>query len=73
LRGNDYGNGDTGYTYREWGAEARDHRGRNRDRTRHRNRNTDAENIDARVEQGVLRLTIKKKAESKPRRIEVKS
>ena len=33
----------------------------------------DAENIDARVEQGVLRLTIKKKAESKPRRIEVKS
>jgi len=33
----------------------------------------DAENIDARAEQGVLRLTIKKKAESKPRRIEVKS
>lgn len=33
----------------------------------------DAESIDARAEQGVLRLTIKKKAESKPRRIEVKS
>lgn len=33
----------------------------------------DAESIDARVEQGVLRLTIKKKAESKPRRIEIKS
>lgn len=33
----------------------------------------DAENIDARAEQGVLRLTIRKKAESKPRRIEVKS
>lgn len=33
----------------------------------------DAENIDARAEQGVLRLTILKKAESKPRRIEVKS
>lgn len=33
----------------------------------------DAENIDARAEKGVLRLTIRKKAESKPRRIEVKS
>lgn len=32
----------------------------------------DTENVDARVEQGVLRLTITKKAESKPRRIEVK-
>lgn len=32
----------------------------------------DSEGIDARVEQGVLRLTIKKKAESKPRRIEIK-
>lgn len=31
----------------------------------------DADNIDARVDQGVLRLTIKKKAESKPRKIEV--
>lgn len=33
----------------------------------------DADGIDARVDQGVLRLTIKKKAESKPRRIEIKS
>jgi HSP20 family protein len=32
----------------------------------------DADNIDAEVNNGVLRLTIKKKAESKPRRIEVK-
>jgi HSP20 family protein len=30
-----------------------------------------ADDIDARVEHGVLRLTIKKKAESKPRKIEV--
>lgn len=31
----------------------------------------DADSVDARVEQGVLRLTITKKAESKPRKIEV--
>lgn len=33
----------------------------------------DAENIDARVEKGVLRLTIAKKAESKPRKIQIKA
>lgn len=33
----------------------------------------DADNIEAHAEKGVLRLTIKKKAESKPRKIEVKS
>jgi len=33
----------------------------------------DADNVEARADNGVLRLTIKKKAESKPRRIEVKS
>lgn len=33
----------------------------------------DAENVEARADNGVLRLTIKKKAESKPRRIKVKS
>lgn len=33
----------------------------------------DADNVEAKADNGVLRLSIKKKAESKPRRIEVKS
>lgn len=33
----------------------------------------DADNVEAKADNGVLRLTIKKKAESKPRRIEVKA
>lgn len=33
----------------------------------------DAENVEAKADKGVLRLTVKKKAESKPRRIEVKT